>query len=140
MSRSRFFQCRDCGVDVTWATSRKGNRYLAVQRNWHGDFASRTYYPAHRCTPDPEWRERHAEAQAAGVAAAQREGRIEVGVVVDVVKGRKVPIGTRATVVWIGEDHYNPDSKRLALEVDGERQYTSSSNVEVAPVEEVCNA
>lgn len=136
---NKFFQCRDCGTFVTWRTSKKGNRYLAVQKDWTGEFASRTYYPAHRCTPNPEWKAQHEQLKLDEIHRAQVEGRIIVGVVVDVVRGRKVPVGTRAQVVWIGEDHYDPHCVRVALDVDGDRQYTSSRNVEVTAITEVNN-
>jgi len=130
------FQCRDCGADVAWMTSKAGNRYLAQPWVWYGgDYRvhEKVIPAAHRCVPDPEWPERKAAADLSRVAAAQRDGRIIKGVTVDVVKGRKVPVGTRAEVTWIGDGGYGP---RVGLLIDGEKVYTALSNVAVAPIED----
>lgn len=75
------FQCRDCGTYVAWMTSKAGNRYLAQRLDWQGDQygAQRTYWPAHRCTPDPEYQAARAEqdAQAAAERAARDAARAE---------------------------------------------------------------
>ena len=44
-------KCNRCGqAGLVWKQSKKGNRYLAVEKNWQGDMGGvRTFYPAHRC-------------------------------------------------------------------------------------------
>lgn len=121
------FPCRDCGHHVAWRTSKAGNRYLGQPLDWHGDSRDLTFWPAHRCVPNPTWREAKAAADAERIAQAQRDGQIIQGVTVQVVKGRKVPIGTVAEVAWVGESNYG---MRVALLIDGERVYTALTNVQ----------
>lgn len=78
--------------------------------------------------------ERAVERQAArdaADAATPHEGKT-----VTVVKGRKIPKGTVAQVVWFGEDKYNSTrwltKYRVGLMIDGARVFTSADNVEVA--------
>lgn len=100
------------------------------------------------CDASPEVREKHA-----AWVAAQRQARQEaaeaaeaatprVGKTVTVVKGRNVPVGTVAEVVWYGEGriyggsarrNYGSPPMRVGLLVDGERVYTDAGNVEVVP-------
>lgn len=130
------FPCRECGADVAWMTSKAGKRYLAQPWEWvGGDYSLHTKMipQGHRCIPDPEWREKKAAAEMSYVAGAQRNGTICKGVTVDVVKGRKVPVGTRAEVFWIGESAYGP---RVGLMIEGEKVYTALANVQPAPIED----
>jgi len=132
----KYFSCRDCGAQVCWLTSKAGKRYLAEPWQWvGGDYSlHEKMIPAgHKCIPNPAWREQKAAADLLYVAGAQKEGTIVAGVTVDVVKGRKVPIGTRAEVAWIGDSGYGPSG---ALLIDGQRVYTALSNVKAAPVED----
>jgi hypothetical protein len=73
--------------------------------------------------------QRRAEADAAE-AATPRAGKT-----VKVVKGRKVPVGTVARVVWYGEgkgfSRHAPVIMRVGLMVEGERVFTDAANVEV---------
>lgn len=52
---------------------------------------------------------------------------------VEVVKGRKVPVGTKGIVMWVGDDEFNRDAYRLGLKVEGEAKlvYVTSANVKV---------
>jgi hypothetical protein len=69
-------------------------------------------------------------ARDAAEAATPREGKT-----VKVTKGRKIPKGTVAVVVWFGEDKYNSTQwltkYRVGLMIDGQRVFTSADNVEV---------
>jgi hypothetical protein len=75
-----------------------------------------------------------AEQQAAAELATPRPGKT-----VRVVKGRKIPAGTVATVAWYGEGRvYGGSARRqgiapmrVGLSVDGTSVYTDASNVEV---------
>ncbi len=130
------FPCRDCGAQVAWMTSKSGKRYLAQPWEWvGGDYALHTKLipQGHRCIPDPEWREKKAAADMLYAAGAQRNGTICKGVTVDVVKGRKVSVGTRAEVFWVGDSGYGP---RVGLMVDGEKVYTALTNVQASPLED----
>lgn len=130
------FPCRDCGAQVAWMTSKAGKRYLAQPWEWvGGDYSLHTKVipQGHNCIPDPEWREKKAAADASYASNAQRAGTICKGVIVDVVKGRKVPVGTRAEVFWIGDSGYGP---RVGLLIEGEKVYTALTNVQIAPVED----
>lgn len=65
------------------------------------------------------------------VRAAKRLGR---GKDVDVVRGRKVKIGTKGRIFWIGETRFG---ERVGLELaDGSRVFTASSNVVLAQPDE----
>ena len=130
------FPCRDCGAQVAWMTSKAGKRYLAQPWEWVGgdyNLHTKVIPQGHRCVPDPEWREKAEAYETWMVAGAQRNGSVRKGVTVDVIKGRKIPIGTRAVVFWVGESSYGD---RVGLMIDGEKVYTALTNVKAAPVEE----
>ena len=68
--------------------------------------------------------------------AAERESQAEIelktprrGAEAIVVKGRKVPIGTRGTIVWEGDGQWGP--RVCLLTPSGEKHYTATSNIEV---------
>lgn len=63
---SDYFTCRDCWEQVIWMTGKSGKRYLAQPKEWFGDQygAQRTYFPSHRCTPDPTRQAAYAAEQA----------------------------------------------------------------------------
>ena len=131
------FPCRDCGKHVAWNTSKAGKRYLSEPFEWvGGDYTlySKWIYPGHRCEPNPNWKEQRAAAVFLEASMAQKAGAIREGVIVDVVKGRKVKVGTRAEVFWIGDTGYGP---RVGLMIDGEKVYTALTNVKAAPIEEL---
>lgn len=57
-------------------------------------------------------------------------GGYDLGEIVKVVRGRKVPIGTVGTVAWKGKNTYN-GRPRLGLDLDtGERVFTDGVNCE----------
>jgi hypothetical protein len=74
--------------------------------------------------------ERKVEATAAAYSAA--ESRLWVvgkGTPLRVVRGRKVPVGTRGRCIWIGETKYGT---RVGLAPEGaEAVFTARGNVEV---------
>lgn len=130
------FPCRECGYHVAWHTSKAGKRYLSQPFQWvGGDYTLHTkwIYPSHKCQPDPTWKDRRDAAEKMESAMAQNSGTIIKGVFVDVIKGRKVPVGTRAEVFWIGESAYGP---RVGLMIEGEKVYTALNNVQIAPIED----
>lgn len=72
---------------------------------------------------------------------------LKLGAVVEVVKGRKVPIGTKGTVIWIGEGRsyaprryswrnaYAAGPKRVGIkDAEGTVHWTAASNVEVTAI------
>lgn len=66
------------------------------------------------------------EARQAEIETMKRN--VKRGNVVEVVKGRKVPVGTIGTVFWKGYSY----GERVGLETEsGERFFTAKSNVEV---------
>lgn len=102
--------CRYCGRPVEWCTSKAGNRYLAEAAAIYNEDGRhiKTIYPAHQCQATPEERAAVDQAQQAATAEALAKGEIIVGQQVVVAKGRKVPVGTTGTVVWVArfEDGY----------------------------------
>jgi hypothetical protein len=129
---SKEFPCRDCGTRVAWAISNNGKKYLSQEKEWvGGDYSlhSKVFHPAHRCEPNPAWRDDQAARDAARIAAAQASGQIIKGVQVEVIKGRKVPLGTVGTVFWCDETAYG---MRVGFTTDsGEKFYTALSNVTI---------
>ena len=83
-----------------------------------------------------DWQRRLADKQMASRMKANAEsilerGRhIKKGDTVEVVKGRKVPVGTKGVVLWAGEGHYG--KWRIKLTSDGEELWTSATNCVVA--------
>lgn len=135
MTTDKLFPCRDCGKQVAWRTSKAGNRYLAAPKHWIGEekFTERTYWPAHRCTPDPTWRDRAAAAETQRIADAIASGRIERGCTVTVVKGRKVAHGTSGVVFWVAadEDAYGVIKCGFTT-ADGDKVFINIANLELA--------
>jgi hypothetical protein len=126
---SKFFTCKACGLEVCWAVSKAGKKYLAQPFTWGGEYAQCLILPGHKCTPNPTWQAAHAEAEALRVANAQEQGQIIPGVTVEVVKGRKVAHGTRGVVFWHGNNGYGMSvGMRTA---DGEKVFTAATNVKV---------
>ncbi len=130
---TKTFPCRECGKYVEWHTTKAGKRYLAQPWEWACDGHYKMIYPVHRCEPNPQWKEAAAAAELLYVAGAQKEGVIRKGVTVEVIKGRKIPIGTRGVAFWVGEGGYG---ERVGMMVEGEKVYTALTNVKAAPVED----
>jgi hypothetical protein len=139
----REFNCGDCNEIVMWAVSKKsGNTYKAEKAVWIGDMGgSKSWYPSHRCVPNPE---KVAAAKAhmeSIVRQKQVEGEMFKGVVVEVVKGRKVPVGVKGVVAWMSDIVYDRQGiardGRIGIKVDGEMVFVSIRNVEVCKPSEV---
>jgi hypothetical protein len=64
-------------------------------------------------------------------ADADRAHRIEKGASVEVISGRKIPVGTTATVLWEGESKFGWRTTYSALLLlnDGSKVYTSTFNL-----------
>jgi hypothetical protein len=63
------------------------------------------------------------------IAAAHDALQIEKGSQVEIVRGRKVPLGTTGTVIWIGPDKYTRGAYRIGVkDADGEVHWTAESN------------
>jgi len=135
MTTGNLFPCRNCGNPVAWRTSKKGNRYLAQPKHWTGDKVdgARTYWPAHDCTPDPEWRERVAAAETQRITEAMQAGRIERGCTITVVKGRKIPLGTSGVVFWVAPEADGYGVIKCGFTTaDGDKLFTNIENVKGA--------
>lgn len=52
-----------------------------------------------------------------------------VGRTARVVKGRKVPVGTEGIIFWMGIDQYKDDGRRVGIEANGQKLYTSAENI-----------
>lgn len=75
------------------------------------------------------WADR-ARAEREAEAAEPKKGRD-----VEVVRGRKVPLGTKGYVIWYGEGNWGP---RVGIKVEGQDEpvWTAASNVRVVQPEE----
>jgi hypothetical protein len=132
---SKYFPCRACGVEVAWAETQNGKKYLAQPLDWHGSEgnATRTYLPAHECTPDEGWRERAETQRLAEVAQATAEGRIIKGVKIRVIKGRKVAKGTTGIAFWVADEPNGYGVVNVGFNTeDGGKFYVNIANLEVA--------
>lgn len=54
-----------------------------------------------------------------------------VGRTAKVVKGRKIPVGTEGKIFWMGIDQFREDAIRVGIEVNGQKHYTSSENIQI---------
>lgn len=139
MDTLKLFSCRDCGTQVAWRQTTTGKRYLAQPKHWNGErFSSqRTYWPAHRCTPDPTWREHADRAEAERIALAVAAGRIERGCAVRVAKGRKFAIGTVGVVFWVADELTGYGITKCGVMTDGgEKIYINIENLELITEQE----
>ena len=135
------FACRDCGCEVVWAVSKKGNTYLAQIVKWMSDCHSssngrtneRTFYPFHKCTPDAEYQRRYNEAMEAQQeqnATAIANGEIVKGQRVEVFKGRKIPIGTTGVIFWIASQPDQFDVVKAGIKTEtGETVWVNSAHL-----------
>lgn len=124
--------CRRCGMDIVWVESRKtGKKYPVNVSNYHRSDA--LYYRkdhVHQCTQDEQ--ERYAARQEQEVIARHERidaGAIEKGATVEVVKGRKHPIGTTGRVFWVAD---KPDAygvTKIGMMVGDEKLWVNIENV-----------
>lgn len=112
--------CKWCGCDVQWQYAKSGNKYLAQPCPIYGEDGRRikTIYPAHDCHVSDERRAEILQQEQQHNAAALEAGQIVKGQRVQVVKGRKYPIGTTGTVTWVAdhEDAYGVTKARVAVD------------------------
>jgi len=114
--------CDGCGLEV--AKTETGRILNIVTR---GDVTRKVacWSKGHDCDPE------RAAWYAAHRAELLASGELVKGQTVTVVKGRKVPVGTTGTIVWVGKDSW--DKTRVGIRTaDGEMVYTAASNVEVS--------
>jgi len=133
-TRTDWNNCRYCGREVIWTTSKAGKRYLAEPTSIIGEEGFRvikTIYPAHRCPVTAEERKRiDADMQREHQAAVDR-GEIVRGQIVEIVKGRKYPLGTIGYIDWIAQEEvFNVIKIRMEL-ASGDKIYVNRANVEV---------
>lgn len=60
--------------------------------------------------------------------------KVGEGKTVEFVKGRKIPIGTKGVVTWVGIDKYDPRKEKLRVGVkleNGDSVYTAETNLKV---------
>lgn len=114
------FPCRDCGKTVRWTESKSGSKYLAQPKIWHGDETATviTYWPSHRCTPNPEWQARVAvERQAAEERKAAKAAAVEAGIVAP--EGRVRDITAAITKITNKGDERFPEWKMTVQTDEG---------------------
>jgi predicted Zn-dependent protease len=109
--------CDDCGANVIKIDGKSGYANAMVQRTGYYCFNKR-----HECDPAKVAR------RAAERAAALADGQIIKGATVEVIKGRKVPVGTVGVVFWTGTDGYGTDKVGLRGD-DGQAHFTAVNNV-----------
>lgn len=100
------FDCNNCGARVAKAISNAGKSYLASVVVVHNQYAETNQHgkmilPAHECDAN------EVKNYSKKIAMALEMGLIVKGQEVIVVKGRKVPKGTRGIVFWVKEEKIN---------------------------------
>jgi hypothetical protein len=148
------FLCRECGLSVCWAESRKsGKTYLAQPKPWSADGYSsqngknnqRTFYPGHYCEPNAEYK---AECEAiAATHAVQHTDDLAAGMLVKkqrvtIVAGRKFPIGTEGNVFWIAERADGYDAWKVGIITDTEEKlFVDMKNIAITSTgRRICRA
>lgn len=129
--------CRYCGREVTWATSKAGKRYLAEPTAIFGDDGKKIkeIMPAHRCTATDDEKQAINDMLHAHNEEAIKRGDIVIGQHVIIVKGRKYPIGTRGVIDWVAQqpDQYGVVKVRMVID-DGSKVYVNVNNVKACDV------
>ncbi len=102
------------------------------------DGTTRFYAPSKYSRPDASievlekaraWWASEIGPKKAKEALLARANAIEIGSIVKVVKGRKIPKDTVGEVAWKGKDVYNRCVTRIGIKVDGKMLFTTMSNV-----------
>ena len=130
----KVFECRECGKEVTWCESKSGKRYLGQPSVWRGEDVSKskTFYPKHDCVPDPEYKERMEALEAERIKQRIAAGEPDKDIPVVVVKGQKVPIGTRGIVFWRATEPDRYGNIRIGMfDTDGNKHFLPMQNVQV---------
>lgn len=109
-----------CGVEV--AKGENGRLYDLRSNNF-GPLRYVCFNSLHTCDDDM------VRITARQRADALANGEIVKNATVTVIKGRKVPVGTTGTVIWIGSSY---GQTRLGIrDADGTTHWTAASNVQV---------
>lgn len=113
-------ECDSCGARVAKI---EDGRIADVHSNNYGNPA---YYcfERHTCTEVDKARKAAADFALAAL------GNIVKGFDVEVIKGRKVALGTIGTVIWTGIDSYGKRRIGIACE-DGTKHFLAAANVKV---------
>lgn len=114
------FPCRDCGMTVRWTESKSGSTYLAQPKRWHGTETTTeiTYWPSHRCTPNPEWQAKvAAEREAVEQRKAAKAAAAEAGLVAP--EGRVRDITATITKITNKGDERFPEWKMTVQTDEG---------------------
>jgi hypothetical protein len=124
--------CRHCGTEVVWVESRKtGKKYPVNVHHFHDSDA--LYYRKdhlHQCTD--EQRQSYIARQAEEAIERQDRiaaGEIVKGAMVEIVKGRKFPIGTTGRVFWIASQPDSYGVTKLGMMVGEEKLWVNVENV-----------
>ncbi len=123
-------ECKRCGVPVVEVTSRRtGNDYKVGISQSHSGYWFYMKHNVHTCDADAAYD--FAAMKAATALWAQLSGVVCVGAYVTVVKGRKFPIGTEGTVIWLADkvNAYNEFRAGVKKE-DGEVIWINAANIE----------
>lgn len=102
------------------------------------DGTTRAYAPSKYHRPDASievlekaraWWASEIGPKKAKEALLARANAIEIGSIVKVVKGRKIPKGMVGEVVWKGKDAYNRYATRIGIKVGDKTLFSNMSNV-----------
>ena len=109
--------------------SKAGNKYLAQVVRLQYEFGGKVIYPAHRCEATQE----HIDSILKRESDALDAGQVVKGQTVEVVKGRKVPVGTVGVVFWVAD---LPDQWGITKvgfkDGAGDKHFTNIDNVRSA--------
>jgi hypothetical protein len=132
----KYVTCRNCGEDQCfWDTNKKGKRYLAIYAEWEGSYGGKKSIKVwHQCCPvRAEIYQEYLAAKAIEVAAAVVKGEIVKGQTIEVVKGRKVAIGTVGIVFWVSPKKDRFDVINVGFTTTaGDKHFINIDNVQVA--------
>ena len=120
---------------IVWNADKNNTEQVYV---WN-DFDSRTndsytidatpeVVTAYEAKKQADSRAYYAEQEAREIATVRKDKTVTV------VRGRKVPIGTRGQVFWIGNNGYGESVGIITA--DGSKHFTAIGNVEVTPLPE----
>jgi hypothetical protein len=124
----RYTLCKWCDKEVQYMYSKAGNKYLAQVVTLRYEHGGKVIYPAHRCEATQEQIDSILQRDADALAG----GQIVKGQTIEVVKGRKAPIGTTGVVFWVAD---LPDQWEVTkvgfVDADGNKHFINIKNVKV---------
>ena len=113
---------------VVWDDGTWREVTYATTRGWTYRNSATVDAPAELIAAYAGFRAAQRAAYTASLAAAEA-ARVDTGKTVEVVKGRKVPVGTTGEVFWTGENKWGV---RVGIkDADGEVHWTAASNCQV---------